>query len=211
MTKTTITRGLVELKTLDARINAAISGGTFVAAVRGTAEVPLGRPETKDQVVKTIVGSYDTVASLIKRRDAIKRAIIVSNAKTLVKVAGEEMTVAEAIERKASIAYDERLVNTLRVQYTQVSHAIAAQNARVEQDIDKRASALFGSDKTKISKEQYDMVVATVKTDNEAKLLDPKNVVEQFTALQKKVEDFKADIDIALTESNSRTEIEIAD
>ena len=47
---------------------------------------------------------------LISRRNKIKSAIIMSNAKTVVEVAGKQMTVAEAIDKKSSIEYEKELL-----------------------------------------------------------------------------------------------------
>ena len=60
---------------------------------------------------------YQSIEALIKRRNAIKSAIVVSNATTKIEVAGVKMTVAEAIERKTSISYDIQLLDKLKEVY----------------------------------------------------------------------------------------------
>lgn len=209
--KFTVTRGLAELKTLTARIQTAIATGTYVAAVRGKKEVPLNSAVTKDELTATIQKSLQSVSDLIKRRDAIKRAIIVSNGKTVVKIGNDEMTVAEAIERKSSIQFQSQLISTLQAQYMQATTQVNGQNQRVEADIEKRVIAVYGNDKGKVSKDQYDLIAEAVKGDNEAKLLDPLKVADKIADLRKEYEDFVTEVDFVLSESNARTDIEIPD
>lgn len=208
--KITVTRGLAELKTLDSRINNAIAQGTYVSVVRGKKEVPLNAAVSKDDLEKTIQSSFQTVGDLIKRRDLIKRAIIVANSKTEVSISGEKMTVAEAIERKTSIKYTQNFINTLQSQYNRESQAANTQNARVEADVEKRVMAAYGNDKGKVSEDQYRLISEAVKGESEAKLLDPKKIVEQIAALRREYEDFVTEVDFVLSESNARTEIELA-
>jgi hypothetical protein len=209
--KITVTRGLAELKTLDSRIQNAIAQGTYVAVVRGSKEVPLNAAVSKDELEKTIQASYQQVGDLIKRRDAIKRAIIVANSKTQVSISGATMTVAEAIERKSSIQYTERLINTLQAQYNSATIQANNQNARVEADVEKRVMAAYGNDKGKVTAEQHDLIAKAVKGEQEAKLLDPKKIVDQIAVLRREYEDFVTEVDFVLSESNARTEIELAD
>ena len=51
-----------------------------------------------------------------KGRKEIKEKIVKSNAETLVTIAGKEMTVAAAIERKESIKYEKKLAEELKNQ-----------------------------------------------------------------------------------------------
>jgi hypothetical protein len=204
-----ITRGLAELKVLDSRIQAAISSGTYVAVTRGAKDIPLNIAKSAEQLSKDIKAAVDSVESLIKRREAIKRAIIVSNGQTKVSIGGVEMTVAEAIEKKSSIKYLEQFHGVLNSQLVNANYQIQSQNARVEADIEKRALALFGSDKNKVSSEQMKVVSDAVKSESEAKLLDPIGVEAKAKAVWKAYEDFATEVDFALSESNAKTSIEV--
>jgi len=207
MTQISITRGLAELKTLDARIQAAIVGGTFVAVTRGAKNIPLSVAKSAEALGADIQASYDTVESLIKRREAIKRAIIVSNGITKVSIGGVEMTVAEAIEKKTSIKSLQLFSQTLISQLANANYQVQQQNARVDTDIEKRSLALFGSDKTKVGAEQIKVVSDQVKSESEAKLLDPSGIEAKQKAVQKQYEDFATEVDFALSESNAKTSI----
>lgn len=58
--------------------------------------------------------SYDKVMGLISYRHKIKALVVQSNACTKVIVGKEEMTVAEAIERKQSIQYEKDLLEVMQ-------------------------------------------------------------------------------------------------
>ncbi|MPM29868.1 hypothetical protein SDC9_76409 [bioreactor metagenome] len=80
----TVHKALAELKIIDDRIQKAISGGTFCIANKHSNEKINGVPV--DDFKKTMQGSFDKASDLITRRNAIKRAVVNSNATTQVKV-----------------------------------------------------------------------------------------------------------------------------
>lgn len=204
-----VTRGLAELKILDSRINAAITGGIFVGAIRGDQKQPIGVVKTAEQLDVDIKASYQSVNELIKRRGDIKRAIIVSNGSTTVTIGAESMTVAEAIERKSSIAYLKTYVAYLQAQRMQAINVVNTQNARVDADIEKKLLTVYGADKAKISKDDSDVITKAVKKEHQASLLDPNNIEQQIANFKKQYEDFETEVDFVLSESNAKTEITI--
>src|ERR1035437_8401176 len=115
-----VTRALVELKRLDERISKAISGGLFVARTigRDTNKKVIGSSDTVASVEAKIHGSFDKVNSLIVNRERIKSAIVLSNANTKVKILGRDVTVAEAIELKSTVAFRTQFLETMRRQLT---------------------------------------------------------------------------------------------
>ena len=96
--KMTIHKALCELKTLDARITKCIGETEYVFANKHSNDKVNGM--TVAAYCDEIKSGYQRVTDLIKRRDAIKRAVVLSNAVTKVTVGGKEYTVAEAIEMK---------------------------------------------------------------------------------------------------------------
>ena len=96
--KMSIHQALVELKTLDKRIESAIREGEWVVANKHS-NGKIGGVDLKD-FVEDVKARHQKVTSLIARAEAIKRAVVNSNAVTNVTIAGKEYTVAEAIEMK---------------------------------------------------------------------------------------------------------------
>ena len=97
-----IHQALVELKTLDKRIESAIQEGDWVVANKHS-NGKISGIDLKD-FVENVKSRHQKVTSLIARTEAIKRAVVNSNAVTKVTIAGKEYTVAEAIDMKARLS-----------------------------------------------------------------------------------------------------------
>lgn len=208
--KMSVTRALAEVKLLDSRINRAIINGTFVSAGKSNG-MGLKIPKKKEDIEIDIKSSFDSAVSLINRREKIKRAIIKSNSFTLVTINGQEMTVAEAIEFKDSIKYRKGLLGACQTQWRQTIKDVNDQNARVEEEINKRALSAYGSDKSKITQEQESYIRESVKKDNEASFINPKNIEAVIAKLESDIDGFLTEVDFVLSESNSSNYIEIED
>ena len=102
-----IHQALSELKLLDSRIERAINSGRFIGTKKLVeSKVSQTRTTVKDFNVSA-KADLESVRALIERRSEIKSKIVASNAKTKVTIGGTKYTVAEAIERKSSISYEE--------------------------------------------------------------------------------------------------------
>ena len=114
--KMSVHKALAELKIIDSRIERSIDDAQFCVANKHSNEKINGIPV--EDAKKLMVGSYDKASDLIKRRNAIKRAVVLSNAKTIVMIADREYTVAEAIEMKNhGIDFEEFLLNEMRCKW----------------------------------------------------------------------------------------------
>ncbi|KUL15179.1 hypothetical protein [Bacillus paralicheniformis] len=202
----TITRALSELKMLDKRIKRAVNESTFGGLMIGK-KLPNGFRTTEDLETRA-KADYQSVEALIKRRNAIKSAIVVSNATTKIEVAGVKMTVAEAIERKTSISYDIQLLDKLKEVYADLVDEADSVNQKVTERLDKHLETLFGKD-GKVKAAENQEIVKSFLAENEAKIIDPLNLKEKIDSLSKKIEDFEMEVDFALSESNTLTKINI--
>ena len=122
--KMTVHKALAELKTMDDRISKAIRSTTYVLAVKHSAEKINGVKvnDFKDQMRS----GYQKVTDLIKRRDAMKRAVVLSNATTKVKIGDTEYTVAEAIEMKNhGMDFRSELLRVMSNEYTNAQNELA--------------------------------------------------------------------------------------
>lgn len=208
MQKLSITKALSELKLLDARINKEISNSIFVVSNKKSAQKV--NFTTKDDFEKDVKSKYESVQSLIKRRDLIKRAIVMSNAVTKVTIADVEMTVADAIERKTSIVYEQTLLNTLKRQTMNSKSTVATENQKVEIRLDQQLNQMFGNDN--VSAKTSEGAIAYAKefrNQNEFELIDPLSIDKEIEKLEKGIDDFLSEVDYVLSTSNALTEIEI--
>lgn len=199
----TITEGLVELKLLNKRIEKAI----YKDFIWSAKKVDM----TADEVAKhKEIGeaNMSSVEDLIANRNAIKAAIVKSNAVTMVNVAGTEMTVAEAIERKTYIESEKMLLAEWQRQYAQARNNVDVQNRRVQERIDNMLSQIAASSKSDIEEAQK-VMSETYMENNGWEIFDPVNLKEKIDALDEKIDQFEKNVDVVLSVSNAVTMIEI--
>ena len=111
MTKETMSvhKALSELKIMESRITNAIGTGIYCIENKHSNEKIKG--VLIDDYKKVMHGNYDKATDLIKRYNAIKKAVVLSNAKTTVMIGEKEYTVAEAIYmNNHGVQFDELLL-----------------------------------------------------------------------------------------------------
>ena len=194
-----IHKALSELKILDGRI----------AANKHSNEKINGIPI--EDFKKRVQGTYDRVTDLINRRKAIKKAVVLSNAKITVKIADVEYTVAEAIEMKNhGIEFESMLINTMDSQYKMAQAEVNRQNGNnLEERADQYVTAIYGQKDGKTATADIEKVRKDFIESNSYEIIDPINVPEKLEDLRMKIDAFMAEVDSALSVSNALTEITI--
>ena len=206
MEKMLVTQALNELKLLDGRINRAISNGEYVAAARLN-ESKVSSTVTKEEFISNAKSSLQSVNDLIERRKKIKAAVVISNANTFVDISGVSMTVADAIERKDSIEYDEEILGTLKKQLSNARATVGQKNLNMELQIDKIVESSFGKDsRQKIN--DYEAIAKPYRTNNEYGLVDPLGIEKLIAQMEEAIQGFISNVDAALQISNCTTYIE---
>lgn len=208
MRKISITEALNELKLYDSKINKAIANAKFASATKKSSDkVGVIKKEEFEERAKA---SYQSVTDLIANRNALKSAIVKSNAVTEVTINGKTMTVAEAIERKNSIDYDVTLLNEMKKQYVTATDTVNKENKKVDNKVDELLSTLIGKDSDKkISKEDQEAIEKPYREKNEYEFIDPIGIYDKMLALEADVDGFNSEVDTRLVLSNATTFIEI--
>ncbi|KZN99116.1 hypothetical protein [Pseudobacillus badius] len=204
--KMSITRGLAELKLLDKRIQSTMKSTPFISYAVGDKPVS-GFAATKEFEEKA-KSTYQSTLDLIKRRNAIKSAIVLSNAMTHVEVAGEKYTVAEAIERKTSIQYEQRLLEKMKQEFAAATREVEQINDDVKQQLDHQLEVLYGRE-AKLKVEESNELTKSYREKHEAKVIDPLKLRDKYEKLEKQIDEFLAEVDFVLSTSNTLTEIEV--
>ena len=208
MEKMLVTQALNELKVLDSRISRAIRDAAFIAGAK-TSDSKVSPGTTKEDFNKDAKASYDSINDLIKRRESIKSAIIESNAKTMIEVCGENISVAKAIDMKDSIIYKKQLLTQMVTQRDSAKSKVAKENIVMESKIDQLVSTAFGKEsKQNIKPEDYDSIANPYRASNEYSLVNPLELDKKIEELERYIEDFEANIDSKLQVSNCVTHIE---
>jgi len=207
MATISIARALIELKTLEKRIDKKLHELEPVSILTGN-KLELGI-ESKEAFEKEAKASYQSLIALIEYKRKIKSAIVKSNAVTFVEIAGVKMTVAEAIERKSSIGIEKEIKKTLAKKYTDKLKIVENHNNNIQNQLYKLLQATYSKPETEISKEDYDKIAIPFKENNDATLINPLNINKTLKELDEAISEFESEVDIALTESNARTEVEV--
>lgn len=207
--KMTIHKGLAELKVLEIRIMKTVSDGTYCVANKHSNEKINGVPV--EDYKKIMHGAYDKVIDLIARYKAIKKAVTLSNAKTIVEIGGEKYTVAEAIWMKNhGVEYDEKLLNELQEQYNKAQAKILKQNGNdLEQRAEQYVVGIYGSKEGKTNTNDFEKTKQDFITSQTFELVDPIRILDKIEDLEEKISTFKAEVDAALSTSNALTVIEV--
>jgi len=203
MTTQSITRSLVELKTLDEKITKLTSEGLFMSFKTKSKNSGI----TEDEFSRTANESFVNLNRMIQKRDLIKTLILESNLVARVTIGGKEMSVAAAIEFKNTIEYKSRLLEVLKRQRKTVLAEQEAHKVRLQAKIDDNIKIICGKEKPDAS------VIATV-TDGITKsdpieVFDPLNLEVLIRTMEEDVLNFRANVDFALSESNATTQITI--
>jgi len=208
--KMTVHKALVELKTLDSRISKATTEVPFVLANKHANTKISGIPVS--EYCENMKSAYQRVRDLIARRDAIKRAVVMSNATTKVTIGSDEFTVAEAIEMKNhGIGYYQSLLNVMSNSYRRAQRDADVNNGdALEERADEYIKSMYGNaTDLKNLTEDIKRVRADFIAAQTYELVDPIKVKEQMESLESDISTFMVEVDAALSVSNAITEIEI--
>jgi hypothetical protein len=210
--KMTVHKALAELKTMDDRISKAIRENTYVIAVKHSAEKINGM--TVANFKEKMRSGYQKATDLIARRDAMKRAVVLSNATTKVKVGDNEYTVAEAIEMKNhGMEFRSALLRQMNSAYVTAQNEL---NRNSGETLEKKAeqyvlaviAAQPKDSKMSVDSEAMKTLRKTYIENNTYDLVDPLEVAKIMEALDAEINEFNAEVDAALSVSNALTVIE---
>lgn len=202
-------QALAELKMMDKRIEAATREPEWVITNKHS-NTKINGVEVKDWI-EDIKSKYRKVLDLIRRRDAIKRAVVNSNAVTKITVAGKEYTVAEAIDRKNNgVQYQKNLVLRMNHDYVMAkSSADRANGSELERRADDHVRIMFGNSDMKGSSQEAVRVRNEFIQGQTTDILDPIGVVAEVEKMNEEVNDFLMNVDAALSVSNALTVITV--
>lgn len=202
-----IHRALAELKLLDKRIIKSINESPLYCLPKKKDDEWIGK-DTLSEYNRKVESNFDSVISLIARREEIKSKIMYSNAITEVRVAGEEMTVAEAIERKNSIEYKEHLLDRIKKDLYLANNQIENENSELPDRLESFLKVTLGDNP---SAKEIETVSKMFMEKNGLILHDPINIENKIKTLEKEIDEFLMEVDFVLSESNSVTKISVED
>lgn len=196
--KMTIHEALAELKIMDDRIVKALNAIPLVVANKHT-NAKINGIAVSDYCGQMKAG-YQKSVDLITRRNAIKRAVVLSNATTKVVVAGTEYSVAEAIEMKNhGVTYLRDLLNKMEMDYKRAQLEASRNNGdALENRADEYVRSLCGNTDMKNASDEVKKLRSDFIAAQTYELVDPIKVKEQMELLEQKISDFMTKVDAAL-------------
>lgn len=204
MTQISVTRALAEVKALNDRIEKATRQAVFISVTVG-GKVPNG--SDLQATTNTIRANLQSVQDLIARRQAVKGAVVRSNAVTEVVINGVTMTVAEAIERKGSIDKERTLLAVLQQQLNQNRVAVERNNVTMNQKLDMMIQTAVGKER-KATEEELEAISKPYTASNITAPLDPNGLEAVIQKLEDDINGFVFEVDFVLSEANAKTAIE---
>ena len=207
MEKKTVHEALAELKVLEKRIYEKTNSLAICVANRAN-KAKIKGVDIADWK-KDGRADYQSICDLIDRRNRMKRAVVLSNAKTIVKVGGTEYTVAEAIEMKQhGIGYKMGLYQAILRQYESSTRECELGNVDLHERADEYVAKMFNGGDRKIDNEQTRTQRADFIANNEYKIVECIDCKAESKKLSAEIDAFNAEIDAALSISNAVTFVE---
>lgn len=204
MEEITITRALAELKLLDSRIQKKINESDFVFFISKKNKSNVNQ----DTLVSNSKSSVQSITDLIERRKNLKKSIILSNAVTKVKLANEEMTVAEVIERKQLVTYYKLFSAKMKQNRELVLNQVERQNQLMDTDLQKILEINFGKNSTsRTNSDDIDNISKTYRELNKAEVLDGIGVDVKIKEIEELISRYETESNFVLSESNATTKI----
>lgn len=200
-------RALAELKLADNKISKKIA---TIMVVGYKKEEGLVNEKTKlEDFNKEALSQHDSITALIARKNALKALIVKANAETIVEIAGQKMTIAEAITRKDSIFIEEQYLQALKNNKRKIQTTIETHNTKIDANALKLVETALGKDNA--DENAAKAIQEGYLKSNKIELVDPLELDKIIEELEEDISNFKAEVDASLSEINATTTIEIED
>lgn len=205
-----ITQALNELKLLEKRINDKIGCAVFLTSKVNNETKVLNGKKTPEEFEKEVKADYASILDLINNRKVIKSKIVESNATTFVEINGKKYTVADAIERKSSIIYEQKLLQTLMQQRIRVTADLERYNQSVVSKAELLKEQTLSADKNdKDLVENAQKIYETHIEKNSKDFVDPLDIDTTIQNLSDDIDNFLNEVDYVLSTSNVITKIDL--
>ena len=200
--KMSITRALAQVKLIESKLGRAFAG--FDVEING--KLKYFPNFTTEQFEKEALVEVNSFEDLFKNRLKLKSAIARANIDTKISLFGTEYSIIELIDLKNSSQYKKNVYTNLINNYNKCKSEVVNQDVKIENEVSKQVE-VANSNKTQVSKDLTTTLTETYKTLWGGKIigLDINKISKEKDDLDRLV----AEIDMILSEINSKTEIEV--
>lgn len=150
--------------------------------------------------------NYDSIHHLIKNLAEYKAKIALSNATTKIKIGEKEYTIAEAIQRKANVSVELKLLQDIATQIANANKEINMSNIKVETGLPTYLAQVKTESSTP---EDIEKLTSAYKLDRTYKIIDPYGLVDKVESMREELAQFVSEVDSKITTSNCTTIIDV--
>lgn len=206
--KMTISKLIAEIKLTETKIQKLVLAGLPVVQKR--ADNLLTPKKKSEEEFTDVAKKYSaSLQGLMKRKFALKAALIKTNAEKTFKFMDTTLTIAEAITKKEYLGKELGVYRTLYATYVRQENIVTKANEALEVEVQRHLEHVYGSDTTKKNSPDAESVAKEYRKARGVELFDPCNFEKVLPEKIEEIEEFFAGIDNRLSEINALTEVEL--
>ena len=211
--KITLNKALRMKKMLDKRIIGAISDNKSIGVIK-SGIIVADTLQNQTEFESSVKSNMQSLTDLIAQRDYLSKSIMEKNMSSSTTINNQTFTLSQLLELNKTISYYELLLKKLKGQYADTVEQYERQLEDVEYEANEMLKSRFSTNvedaKAKKGKDDASALnaYANYKALNEPKLIDPIKLGDKLKELESFVEQFKDDVDSAISDLNATTEIE---
>lgn len=194
-------RIIAEIKSAEQKLHGLSNAGFVYTA-------PADNDTEITEAVKLSQSGFDKYDNLLSNLATLKAARNRANATTIVKIAGREMTIDEALAQKAANVFRLSLLNTLRSQMTNGKARVDAVQAQIEQRISQQVAAASTGSK-KATDQEVEVFRTLAERNTKLKLVTFPGLPGKIEDIATYLEQFATEVDYVLSEANATTKVEV--
>lgn len=214
--KITFHRALAEIKSTANRIEKLTFSTVTYVDVYNKATKLSDSGRRKEDVEREIRGNYDKFAALFKNLKTLKFALARANAGitentelSTIDFAGEKLTITEILALKDIMNYQHNLLDVLKNQYARATSLIQKNTKTLETRLDSQITNSLNLDKIDNNEAIIKTVTDAFWENNGYELIDPLNIAEMISNMDKEITSIMLDIDTTLSQENALRTIDV--
>ena len=212
-----VAKALMEVALINKRLSAlkdAIPGRMITAVTVGEDKdkvVYVGKearsPGPDDQAA--LVSNFQSVMSTMAYRDALRNAIILSNATTTIQFQGIDYTIAELIEMRKNLAFYKSLDTNIKNQVTGVRALFNALTAKFQEQVYIEQAKIPENFTIEEAAAYKKAIEESVGKKMRPQILDPNKLEQVAAQLSERIDWIESEMELAINESNLKTQITV--
>ena len=214
--KITFHRALAEIKSTANRIEKLTFSTVIYVDVYNKATKLSDSGRRKEDVEREIKGNYDKFAALFNNLKTLKFALARANAGitentelSTIDFAGEKLTITEILALKDIMNYQHNLLDVLKNQYARATSLIQKNTKMLETRLDSQITNSLNLDKIDNNEAIIKTVTDAFWENNGYELIDPLNIAEMISNMDKEITSIMLDIDTTLSQENALRTIDV--